>query len=177
MARVIVALVLSCVILSGCESDRQAIDEPDLAAGQALHQEWKRLGEREGKWTATQIFNFTLVAIPAGMEKLRRECDELTPEYELMFMSMAGGDWFEDWGCKLQAEGRRLTARTLIKYVEHQKAPSDWRMALRGYIQHIVFKNQRDGRQIGLTDEDLRVLRDYCNEHPIPGTRRGAPAF
>jgi len=159
-----------CAILTGCDSPSEPA--PDLGRGRELYLQYKKMDSKSQHqlrrdMKAAEILSFTMVAIPTEAEEhFRKHVDpaELTPANRLMLLTLMGGDLFENWGEKRLAEGNRLTPAALIHHMENSKAPSDWRLSLRGYVQHIVFENQRDGHEIGLTDGDIQSLQAYLKK-------------
>lgn len=172
----IVALLAGAV--AGCAVPHRA--PPDLERAGELWAGYNAVGKKGQRafmrnLTADDLFAFTLAALPAYAREHSqgKEVDfaDLRVEETL---GMFGGDDFEDWGEKRLADGRRLTASTIIGLLEDPQLPPEWRAAFRGYLRIMFFANPgrqpSDAYEIGLTDQDIAELKSY-----VKRTSKGDP--
>lgn len=177
MNKCIVITVL-CVVLASCVSTHK--ESYDSERGGTLLVEYNGLGRKEQRTfmrnlTTDDLFAFTLAAIPAyAREQFKGKDVDLADIRAEEVLGMMGGDDFEDWGQKRLADGRRLTAATIISLLDDRDLPPEWRSSFRGYLRVIFYANPgrppSDAYQVGLTDEDITELKDYLKK-----TSKGDP--
>lgn len=177
MKRMTIIAVLS-VLLAGCAAPRGT--SHNLERGGELWTEYNALDKKEQHTfmrdlTTEDLFAFTLAAIPAAAHQQfkGKKVDFSDPNAEEV-LGMFGGDDFEDWGEKRLADGRRLTAATIINLLNNTDLPPEWRSSFRGYLRVIFYANPgrppSDAYEIGLTDEDITKLKRYLKK-----TSKGDP--
>lgn len=171
------AIILLFLIITGCNSSQKT--SCDLERSGELWARYNALGKKEQhtfirNLTADDLFAFTLAAIPAHAQEQFKEkqVDFTDPRAEEVLAML--GDVFEKWGEKRLAEGRRLTAFSIIGFLKDPALPPSWRAAFRGYLRIIFFANPgsppSDAYEIGLTNQDINKLKTYLKK-----TSKGDP--